>query len=357
MLAPKGPTFNGRPTFANSIYLKKDQSEKLCLYAIPYDQFDPANKLIPDREETLTLEKESRSKLNKGKVRPYDYTKLNSLYEIFKPPTQEYHEQLAHASEVRKKMWRNLLELVDQAWEKHSYDYFRAPTTHDMEILITTCLTPLAIKTQNDSFTFVHELKQEMHDDLKGKFVKTKFDKPYVVRQSNAQRIPKPSVSGKPTPFSDSLEKSVLKTNVSEGLSKPVTTQILPQTEHKSWSTLQGSNYRTMLRHSLKKPTNVKDKVVPKHKELNKLTVKNRYPLPRIDDLFDQLRVAFFIIFIDDILAYSMSKEEHEVHSKLVLESLRKEKMYAKFSKYGAESVRDTIGFEYCLASSSGWTK
>ncbi|GJY13895.1 putative reverse transcriptase domain-containing protein [Tanacetum coccineum] len=41
----------------------------------------------------------------------------------------------------------------------------------------------------------------------------------------------------------------------------------------------------------------------------------------------------FVIIFIDDILAYSKSKEEHEVHLKLVLESLRKEKLYAKFSK------------------------
>ncbi|GJW71298.1 retrovirus-related pol polyprotein from transposon TNT 1-94 [Tanacetum coccineum] len=61
----------------------------------------------------------------------------------------------------------NLIELVDQAWEKHSHDHFRAPTAHDMEILIKTCLMPLAIKTQNDSFTFVHELKQEMHDDLK----------------------------------------------------------------------------------------------------------------------------------------------------------------------------------------------
>ncbi|GJW32280.1 putative reverse transcriptase domain-containing protein [Tanacetum coccineum] len=133
------------------------------------------------------------------------------------------------------------------------------------------------------------------------------------------------------------------------------------------------------------------------HRELNKLTVKNRYPLPRIDDLFDQLRGAcpflkidfrsgyhqlrvhedaipktafrtryghfestvmpfgltnapavfmdlmnqvckpylgrFVIVFIDDILAYSKSKEEHEVHLKLVLESLRKEKLYAKFYK------------------------
>ncbi|GKF09777.1 putative reverse transcriptase domain-containing protein [Tanacetum coccineum] len=41
----------------------------------------------------------------------------------------------------------------------------------------------------------------------------------------------------------------------------------------------------------------------------------------------------FVIVFIDDILAYSKSKDEHEVHLKLVLESLRKEKLYAKFSK------------------------
>ncbi|GJX68564.1 hypothetical protein Tco_0304291 [Tanacetum coccineum] len=74
-----------------------------------------------------------------------------------------------------------------------------------------------------------------------------------------------------------------------------------------------------------------------------------------------------------------VSKEEHEVHLKLVLESLRKEKLYAKFSKYNSkewnssgdqlrlrwmiylvvladviESIRDAIGFEYCLASLSG---
>ncbi|GJS10061.1 hypothetical protein Tco_0366857 [Tanacetum coccineum] len=404
MLAPKCPTFNGRPTFANPMYLKKAQYEKPCLYEIPYDQSDPANRLVPDREETLTLERESQEKLNKDLVKPYDYTKLNSLYEIFKPPTQEYQIQLAHANEVRKKMWRksfvktkpnifknidflpvsksisksrqaynvmanninHLRELVDQAWVKHSRDHFRAPTAKDMEILIKTCLMPLALKTQNDSFAFVHELKQEMHADLKyvesledeidelesdkaefsnmydillqecvsndvmcsylhslsdldahselqclylhkvkekkwgfaklekhsislelalqqcqeqmkndtvckekasnvflkereqyleiqdlkaqlqdknivdkckGKSVETKFDKPSVVRQPNAQRIPKPSVLGKPAPFSDSLErkkfskkKSVPKTNESEGLSKPVTTQILPQT-------------------------------------------------------------------------------------------------------------------------------
>ncbi|GJX62476.1 hypothetical protein Tco_0295376 [Tanacetum coccineum] len=135
MLAPKCPTFNGRPTFANPMYLKKAQYEKPCLYEILHDQSDPANRLVPDREETLTLERESRSKLNKDLVKPYDYTK----------------------------------ELVDQAWVKHSQDHLnlRDPTAHDMEILIKTCLMPLSLKTQNDSFAFVHELKQEMHADLK----------------------------------------------------------------------------------------------------------------------------------------------------------------------------------------------
>ncbi|GJV04613.1 reverse transcriptase domain-containing protein [Tanacetum coccineum] len=133
------------------------------------------------------------------------------------------------------------------------------------------------------------------------------------------------------------------------------------------------------------------------YRELNKLTIKNRNPLPRIDDLFDQLhgsryfskivlrsgyqqlrvheddipRTAFrmryghfeftvmhfgltnapavfmdlmnkvckpyldkfVIMFIDDILIYSKTKEDHEVHLGLVLELLRKENLYAKFSK------------------------
>ncbi|GJW83281.1 hypothetical protein Tco_0156426 [Tanacetum coccineum] len=80
------------------------------------------------------------------------------------------------------------------------------------------------------------ELKK-LIEKCKGKSVETKCDKPSVVRQPNAQRILKPSVLRKLTPFSYSLErkkfsktKLVPKTNESESLSKPVTTQILPQT-------------------------------------------------------------------------------------------------------------------------------
>ncbi|GJY08219.1 retrovirus-related pol polyprotein from transposon TNT 1-94 [Tanacetum coccineum] len=110
MLAPKGSTYNGRPTFANPMYLKRAQSEKLCLYEIPYDTFDLTNRFAPDREETLTLEQDT--------------------------------------------------------WERHTYDAFRAPTTEDMTSLLKTCLMPLALKTKNDSFIFVNELKQEMFADL-----------------------------------------------------------------------------------------------------------------------------------------------------------------------------------------------
>nr|GEU47927.1 retrovirus-related Pol polyprotein LINE-1 [Tanacetum cinerariifolium] len=88
----------------------------------------------------------------------------------------------------------------------------------------------------------ISELKK-LIEKAKGKFVDTKFDRPSVVRQPNAQRIPKPSVLGKPAPFSNSLDRiyfpktmSVSKANVSEGLSKLVTAQTLPQTAKKAVS-------------------------------------------------------------------------------------------------------------------------
>ncbi|KAL4020587.1 hypothetical protein IC575_019368 [Cucumis melo] len=133
------------------------------------------------------------------------------------------------------------------------------------------------------------------------------------------------------------------------------------------------------------------------YRELNKVTVKNLYPLPKIDDLFDQFQGAtvfskidlrsgyhqlrirdsdipktvfrsiyghyefivmsfgltnapavfmdlmnrvfkdfldsFVIVFIDDILIYSKTEAEHEEHLHQVLETLRANRLYAKFSK------------------------
>jgi hypothetical protein len=133
------------------------------------------------------------------------------------------------------------------------------------------------------------------------------------------------------------------------------------------------------------------------YRSLNEVTIKNKYPLPRIEDLFDQMRGAkvfskidlrsgyhqlkirvedipktaftsryglyeftvmsfgltsapayfmylmnkvfmeyldqFVVVFIDDILVFSRSEEEHEVHLRLVLQKLREHQLYAKFSK------------------------
>ncbi|GJT21501.1 putative reverse transcriptase domain-containing protein [Tanacetum coccineum] len=133
------------------------------------------------------------------------------------------------------------------------------------------------------------------------------------------------------------------------------------------------------------------------YRELNKLTVKNHYPLLRINDLFDQVQGSsvyskidlrsgyhqlhikeednpitafrtrcghfefqvmsfgltnapavfmdlmnhvcnpyldkFVIVFIDDILVYSKDEKEHEKHLKIILELLKKERLYAKFLK------------------------
>ncbi|GJS01175.1 putative reverse transcriptase domain-containing protein [Tanacetum coccineum] len=97
-------------------------------------------------------------------------------------------------------------------------------------------------------------------------------------------------------------------------------------------------------------------RIVHDYRELNKLKVKNRYPLPRIDDLFDQLQGSSVYSKINLRSGYHQlrvreedipktafrtryghyefqNKQEHEEHLKLILELLKKEELYAKFSK------------------------
>ena len=52
-----------------------------------------------------------------------------------------------------------------------------------------------------------------------------------------------------------------------------------------------------------------------------------------MNSVFNDYLDKFVIVFIDDMLIYSKSHEEHERHLKLVLERLRERKLYAKFSK------------------------
>ncbi|GJU87503.1 retrovirus-related pol polyprotein from transposon TNT 1-94 [Tanacetum coccineum] len=88
----------------------------------------------------------------------------------------------------------------------------------------------------------ISELKK-LIEKSKGKFVETQFDKPSVVTQPNAQRIPKPSSLGKPTFFqilrNEKFSKrnssvKLIKNNVSDGLFKPVTPQNLPQNRNQA---------------------------------------------------------------------------------------------------------------------------
>ncbi|KAK1611876.1 hypothetical protein QYE76_035549 [Lolium multiflorum] len=152
------------------------------------------------------------------------------------------------------------------------------------------------------------------------------------------------------------------------------------------------------------------------YRKLNDVTIKNKYPLPKIEDLFDQLTGSrvfskidlrtgyhqlkiratdipktafttryglyeynvmsfgltnapayfmnlmnkifmnfldkFVVVFIDDILVYSKSEEEHEQHLEIVLETLRQHKLYAKFSK--CEFWLEEVGFLGHILSAGG---
>ncbi|BBN69052.1 transposable element gene, partial [Prunus dulcis] len=73
------------------------------------------------------------------------------------------------------------------------------------------------------------------------------------------------------------------------------------------------------------------------YRQLNKVTVRNRYPLPRIDDLFNQLKGANVfsktVSERDDILVYTKSQKAHMKHLEIALKTLSRRQLFAKFSK------------------------
>nr|GEY65619.1 hypothetical protein [Tanacetum cinerariifolium] len=70
--------------------------------------------------------------------------------------------------------------------------------------------------------------------------------------------------------------------------------------------------------------------------------------------IFYEFLDKFVIVFIDDILVFSKSKEEHEDHLRTVLQTLRQEKLYAKFSKY--EFWLSSVAFLGHIVSAEGIT-
>nr|GFC88492.1 hypothetical protein [Tanacetum cinerariifolium] len=81
-----------RPSFAKPEFLKKAQRANPLLYDIDCYNDNLALMLTTDSDEVIRLEKESRSKLN-DLIRPFDYDKLNNLYDLFVPQREKSSEQ------------------------------------------------------------------------------------------------------------------------------------------------------------------------------------------------------------------------------------------------------------------------
>nr|GFA90181.1 integrase, catalytic region, zinc finger, CCHC-type, peptidase aspartic, catalytic [Tanacetum cinerariifolium] len=81
-----------RTSFAKPEFLKKSQRANPRLYDIGCNNDNLALMLAPDTDEVIRLEKESRSKLS-DLIRPFDYTKLNNLYDLFVPQREKSSEQ------------------------------------------------------------------------------------------------------------------------------------------------------------------------------------------------------------------------------------------------------------------------
>ncbi|GKB18139.1 retrovirus-related pol polyprotein from transposon TNT 1-94 [Tanacetum coccineum] len=237
MLAPNPSSYyNGRASFVNPMYLKKAQSEKPCLYKVPYDKDDLANIFAPNCDETLILEEEILcliliniprwhanilDKIKECKHIEIEHSKQieNVSQEVYIALLRSFAKLEKHSIYLEIALQQCQEQLKnDKVWKQQEYTSFRELREKYFEIQ--------DLKAQlQDRDIAISELKKLIKKS-KGKSVETKFDKPTAIRQTNAIKVQKLSVMGKPTPFSDSLKKRdfskpklVTKTDVRKGLS------------------------------------------------------------------------------------------------------------------------------------------
>nr|GFA42403.1 hypothetical protein [Tanacetum cinerariifolium] len=96
-----------RTSFVKPEYLKKAKQANPRLYDIGCYNDNLAVILSPESDEVIRLEKESRSELS-DLIRPFDYAKLNSLYDLFVPQREKSSEQRFFSERSREEMVADL---------------------------------------------------------------------------------------------------------------------------------------------------------------------------------------------------------------------------------------------------------
>ncbi|GJS23111.1 retrovirus-related pol polyprotein from transposon TNT 1-94 [Tanacetum coccineum] len=224
---------------------------------VPYDKDDLANIFAPNCDETLILGEESRLKLNKDKYVQSHEKELDELQSNKTEFSNEYdlllqeclskdilYAALSYMTDIDKYSEMACKYLEKKECECLEIELSKQTKNVSKEVYIELLRSFAKLKKHSISLQLalqqykniaISELKK-LIENLKGKSVDTKFDKPSVVRQPNAFKFQKPSVLG-----SDSFErenfsrtKSITKTYVSKGLSKPATTYILPQNRNQA---------------------------------------------------------------------------------------------------------------------------
>nr|GEV84624.1 hypothetical protein [Tanacetum cinerariifolium] len=286
-----------RTSFAKLEFLKKAQRANPRLYDIGCYNDNLALMIASKSDEVIRLEKESRSKLS-DLIRPFDYAKLNNIYDPFVPQREKsclneemvadlrYFnslelevDSLKSQLETQKTQFLNEVDRLSREYyyadhmnailgvyteldEATNLQFLKQFKKHAISLELELQQSKEKIKNDNlfkvnqsndfrkerAQYVEIQDLKAQLQDKgiaiselkkliekLKGNSVDTKSGKSSVVRQPNAFKSERSSIFGKPSIFSNSLERKnfsttrcVIKNDVSNYFSKPVTAHILP---------------------------------------------------------------------------------------------------------------------------------